>query len=106
MLCFKVYLAAMVIFGIVFYVMHVFVPYSSKYVPPDFVPPAKWIGSFSKGQFAGYMMVVFLCPIPFVLGTLLAVLDVSSDISATVSAILLFAILFFAVIVERKIDKW
>lgn len=104
MTCLKVYFAAMVIFAIVFYIMHVLVPY--KYVPKDFIPPEKWIGSFSKGQFTQYIIAIFLFPVPFVLGASLAFLDIPSDIAATVCAILLLAIMFLTVVIERKIDKW
>ena len=70
------------------------VPY--KYVPKDFIPPEKWIGSFSKGQFTQYIMAIFLFPVPFVLGASLAFLDIPSDIAATVCAILLLAIAVLA----------
>ena len=43
-------------------------------------------------------MAIFLCPVPFVLGALLAFLDVSSDLAATVCAILLLVVLFLTVV--------
>lgn len=51
-------------------------------------------------------MAIFLFPFPFVLGASLAFLDIPSDIAATVCAILLLAIMFLTVVIERKIDKW
>lgn len=66
----------------------------------------KWIGSFSKGQFTQYIMAIFLFPVSFVLGASLTFLDIPSNIASTVCAILLLAIMFLTVVIERKIDKW
>lgn len=104
--CLKMYLAAIIIFAIVFYVIHVFHPYDCRHVPKDFIPPEKWLGSFSKGQFVQYIMAVFLFPFPFALTALLTFWNISSDISITISAVLLLAIMFLSIRIERKIDRW
>ena len=51
-------------------------------------------------------MAIFLFPVSFVLGASLAFLDIPSNIASTVCAILLLAIMFLTVVIERKIDKW
>ena len=104
--CLKMYAAAIVIFAIVFYVIHVFLPYDSRHVPKDFIPPEKWLGSFSKGQFVQYILAVFLFPVPFVLIALLTFWNVQTDISITLSMLLLLAVMFLSIRIERKIDKW
>lgn len=101
--CLKWYFILVFFFAIGFYVLHILVPY--KFVPKDFEPPPKWIGSFSKGEFFGYITAVFLYPVSLVVSIVLSFLDVSSDISGFIGGILLTATALVCGAIAGKMDR-
>lgn len=101
--CLKWYFILVFLFAIGFYILHTLVPY--KFVPKDFEPPPKWIGSFSKGEFFGYITAVFLYPISIVVALALGFLNVSSEISGFVGGALLTATALVCGAISGKLDR-
>lgn len=101
----KGYLAFILMGGVGFYIAHRVRPYGRRRIPDDFLPPADWIGSFTKGQFVGYLIRVFLFPIS-VLAAAFAYCEfrISEEISIFIGVVLLNFLIFWSNHIEEKLD--
>jgi hypothetical protein len=103
--CFEIYIASVIAFAIIGYIMHRVSPYG-KYVPHDFVPPDRYIGSFSRGQLVSYLIRTFACPLVVALAVILAYLDLPETPASVLCLVLILAVEFASTKVEKMIDDY